>query len=279
MYIPRAWAKVSGDRRSADGRAFPVSVWGWGDDEASAKKGARERLQRVLERIYQGEPFPNKYAYGSRPLREEILQTFEGETSGELSAIVTRNTYGAQVLNAARLMFLDIELKALTCIQRILRLFGGASPEEAVLTRLRVTLEEYGKATFRVYRTASGLRLIAVDREFDPAGRDVQELMQTTGTDPAFSHLCLVQRSFRARLTPKPWRCNRSLPPGEHPRLDGELRSRFATWLSDYEEASMDYATCRYIETIGSGSPRGAAKRLLDLHDRMTRCSESLPLA
>jgi hypothetical protein len=140
-------------------------------------------------------------------------------------------------------------------------------------------LQQYGKATFRIYRTASGLRAMAIDRDFDPAGRDAQELMKATGTDPAFSQLCMVQRSFRARLTPKPWRCKSSNPPNEYPRPEGEPRSRFATWLKEYEERSKGYATCRYLETIGSGSARGGAGKLLELHDRLTRCGEPLPLA
>jgi hypothetical protein len=280
MHIPHVWAKVSADARFPDGQTHPVAVWGWGDDEASAKKGAADRLQRVLERIRCGETFPNRYGYGNRPLREEILQTFASATAGEPSAVLTRNSYGALVLNATRLLFLDIDLQPPSLAQRVLRIFGsGVAPEEAALAKLRDVLGHYGRATFRVYRTASGLRVMAIDRDFDPAGRDVQELMQATGTDPAFARLCQVQRSFRARLTPKPWRCYSSMPPGQHPRQDGELRQCFASWLTEYEKAAARFATCRYLETIGSGSPQGDAGPLQELHDRATRCGQSLPLA
>lgn len=279
MQIPRAWAKASADVRLPDGKTVPISIWGWGENDSSAKRSAADRLQRVLERIRRGEPFPDKYGYGSRPLREEILQTFESTTRNEPSAILTRNGYGAQVLNAARLLFLDIDLQPPSMIQRIRRIFGGSSAEDAALITLRESLRQYGRATFRIYRTASGLRAMAIDREFDPTGRDVQELMQATGTDPAFARLCLAQHSFRARLTPKPWRCNSPLPPGRHPRPDGEPQQSFASWLCEYEKASTRYATCRYIETIGSGSPKGDARRLSELHDQATRCDQSLPLA
>jgi hypothetical protein len=281
MHIPRAWAKASADGQTADGRTLPVSVWGWGEDEAGARKGAADRLQRLLERIRRGDPFPDKYSYGSRPLREEILGTIEGEVPGEPLALITRNSYGAQVLTASRLLFLDVDLNPPTFLQRVLRMFGAGrdSSEETVLARLRSVLQQYGKATFRIYRTASGLRAMAIDREFDPAGSDAQELMKATGTDPAFSRLCLAQRSFRARLTPKPWRCKISNPPSEYPRPEGEARRRFATWLKEYEDRSRGYATCRYLETIGNASPRGGAGKLLELHDRVARCSEPLPLA
>jgi len=279
MQIPRVWAKASAKAEFPDGRELPVAVWGWGEDEATAKSGAADRLRRVLERIRRGERFPHQYGYASRPLREEILQTFEGSVPGEPSAALTRNSYGAQVLNAARLLFLDVDLQPPTLAERVMRLFGKASAEETALVRLRNALQEYGRATFRVYRTASGLRAVAIDRDFDPAAGEVQELMQATSTDPAYSRLCLAQRSFRARLTPKPWRCKGSLPPGQHPRAEGEPRRRFAEWLNEYERRSAGYATCRYLEKVGSGSLKGDARRLLELHDKMTRCNEPLPLA
>ena len=279
MQIPRAWAKVSADGELPNGKEAPISVWGWGEDDSSARRNGADRLQRVLERIRRGEPFPDKYGYGSRPLREEILETFESETSSKPCAIVTRNGYGVRVLNAASLLFLDIDLQPPSLIERIKRLFGGISVEEKAIRTLRDALRNYGRATFRVYRTASGFRAMAIDREFEPKARDVQDLMRATSTDPAYARLCIVQGSFRARLTPKPWRCKILPPPGQHPRLDGELQRRFASWLSEYDRASPHYATCRYLETIGNGSPKGDRKRLVELHDRETRCNEALPLA
>ncbi len=279
MEIPRIWIKESADSRFPDGRTLPVTVWGWGETESGARRLAADRLQRVLLRIGRAETFPDRYAYGSRPLREEILQVFERDGATGVTAMLTRNGYGAQVLNTDRLLFLDIDVPRPTLMQRLLRGFRGPVHEEKVLNRLRDTLQQYGRATFRVYRTAAGFRAMAIDREFDPAGREARELMQTTGTDPAFARLCQVQRSFRARLTPKPWRCRMTLPPGQHPRSDDELRERFASWLGEYESASLRYATCRYLETIGRGQPTAAARPLLELHDRLTRCDEQRPLA
>ncbi len=91
--------------------------------------------------------------------------------------------------------------------------------------------------------------------------------------------LCVAQRSFRARLTPKPWRCDCSLPAAAHPRVDAAVHQGFADWVGAYEAAYTGYATCRYIETVGSGRPRGRSEDLIRLHDRMTRCNDPLPLA
>jgi hypothetical protein len=103
--------------------------------------------------------------------------------------------------------------------------------------------------------------------------------MRATGADPAYAKLCKVQGSFRARLTPKPWRCGSSTPPGRHPRSDADLRARFAEWLGDYERASSRYATCRFVETVGSDSPTSETRPLIEWHDKMARSGETLPLA
>ena len=53
------------------------------------------------------------------------------------------------------------------------------------------------------------------------------------------------------------------------------MRQRFAARLREFESVSTDYATCRYLETIGGDSPKGDAGRLLEVHDGATRCNET----
>jgi hypothetical protein len=153
---------------------------------------------------------------------------------------------------------------------------AAAAAVERLRDELRATAPDIG---FRLYRTAAGLRALAVDREFDPAGPEAQALMQRTGTDEAFARLCRSQESFRARLTPKHWRCACPKPPGEHPRTDERSRQEFAAWCQRYERAVEKHATCRYLETVGSGTPLPVLAPLIQLHDQATRCSEPLPLA
>jgi hypothetical protein len=279
MQIPRTWVKVSAVATLPDGGTAPVSVWGWGDNVASANQRGAERLQRAIERAQRKDFDRDSYEYGHRPLREEILRTFESSKQGEPTAIVTRNGYGALVLNAAKLLFLDIDFPMTNPLDSLRRLFGGPSIEDKTKQALVKALRESGLATFRVYRTAFGLRAIAIDREFDPTGEEAQALMRATHTDPSFARLCVIQRSFRARLTPKPWRCQISPPPGQHPREDSGVQQRFAEWLRGYEAAAASYATCRYVETIGNGTASAMASPLIALHDQITRCEESLPLA
>jgi hypothetical protein len=120
---------------------------------------------------------------------------------------------------------------------------------------------------------------MAIDREFTAEAPQTDQLLQLCGADPAFVQLCRVQKCFRARLTPKPWRCKFGLPPGQFPREDSGERQRFEKWLSGYEAACRGYATCQYLENVGTGSALNSLDPAIQLHDRMTRCREALPLA
>jgi len=51
--------------------------------------------------------------------------------------------------------------------------------DETALSRLREALRRFAMATFRVYRTAGGQRA-RIDREFEPEGREAQEIMAVT---------------------------------------------------------------------------------------------------
>jgi hypothetical protein len=273
MYVPRFWTKTKKEVDTEDGKRLLVA-WGFGEDEEKARTEAGRRLQRLTQRVTGGASEPDEYDYGDRPLREEILQVLGPD------AILTRNRHGAVVLNAARLLFLDLDRPPAGGLGILGRLFGKKDPEAAAIERVRTSLREAAPAvTFRLYRTAAGMRAIAVDREFDPAAAETQTLMQRTMTDPAFMHLCQVQKSFRARLTPKPWRCGCPKPPGEHPRLDEGEKREFAAWCKSYEGAIEDHATCRYLETVGNGSALAKLAPLIQVHDQATRCAEALPLA
>lgn len=274
MHVPRAWFKAEGTPEARADEEFTPSAWGWGDDEAEARGRAGERLRRIVERMRGAKSSDDEYEYDAHPLREEILQDLGPQ------ALLTRNRYGAVVLNAAGLLVLDVDLPPASAFQLLGRLFTKRDPAAEALARLRTSLREAAPATtFRLYRTAAGLRALALDREFDPAGEEAHALMQRTGTDKAFAHLCKKQKSFRARLTPKPWRCACPNPPGEHPRAAGPVRERFTAWCERYARAVERYATCRYLATVGTSPARPEFAPLIELHDRASRCDEPLPLA
>jgi hypothetical protein len=233
-----------------------------------------------LDRVRRGEALPKRYLYGARPIREEIIQEIPDAQASPL-AVLTRNRYGSLILNSARLLFIDVDLPPASPVAWLARLFGRGSPtsEQTVLDSLRAALAGFAPVTFRIYRTASGFRAMAIDREFAPEGPESERLLSRCAADPAFVQLCRAQKCFRARLTPKPWRCRYRLPPNQFPRESPAETTRFQEWLRGYEAACRGYATCRYVETVGSGAYLGALESAIRLHDSTTRCGDNLPLA
>jgi hypothetical protein len=144
---------------------------------------------------------------------------------------------------------------------------------------VKASLRDISSATFRIYRTAGGLRLLATDRLFQPGSSESEDIMKAVAADPAFVRLCRVQESFRARLTPKPWRCGSPLPPCRYPREDKFDKERFVARLAEYERNIANKGTCRLLEEVGSGWVHEQVQPILRLHDEATKVSTSLALA
>jgi hypothetical protein len=280
--VPRHWAKADGSVTDPRGKLYRLAVWGWSNDSvADAVAAARRRLADVRARLAKGE-LRDGYAYGTRPLREEIVRSLgEPGTAGE--AVVTRNGYGALVLNTAQVPFIDVDCAdPPSGLRRLLRLRPRSplrTPDEA-LARIRTACERRRRHAFRIYRTCAGFRVLVTDLILDPRSAAANDLLSDFSADEAFRRLCKLQGSFRARLTPKPWRVNLPRPPGEHPREQAETRAAFADWLTKYEAASERFATCRFLEPAGAGRAGADSRAIVEEHDRVTRAiAPQLPLA
>lgn len=281
MDIPRFWEKAEGAAEHPDGRPMELVSWGWSKESAAeARAKAGELLRQLQRRLREEGSEPGRYAYGARPVREEILRELP-DASGGLAAVVTRNVYGCEVLNTAQTLFIDVDLPPPTLGQRLGSWLGrrAADPVEARVGELRRILEADRWRAGRIYRTAAGLRVLVTDQLFEPASAEAEQLMTSLGVDPAYLLLCRVQKSFRARLTPKPWRCGADRPPGRHPREDPKIRQEFERWRARYEAAAAQWATCDLVTEFGSGRMKDEVAPLLRLHDEATRCGSGLPLA
>jgi len=263
MRIPKFWRRFEGDVEKPDGGALHVFAWGWSESSAGeADAHARERFQSMQQRVSSGLDLPKGYGYGSRPVREQILREMTG-AGGSVDALLTRNTYGSVVLNAARAMFIDVD---------------AAGAAARALDQVRGALPAAGLGSVRLYRTAGGFRLLATDRTFTPGSSEAEAAMRAVGADPQFVQLCKVQDSFRARLTPKPWRVGHPAPPGDFPR-DAHVQRAFDEWLQKYDRAAASKATCQFVETIGGDSVDPDVAPILALHDDQTKATTGLPLA
>jgi hypothetical protein len=290
MRIPLHWSKATAEGSDRKGRPVSFSCWrssdvGPEDAQQSALAAATRALQRLVESKLTG-----RYPYGDAPLREEVVQRFE-DSQGELYAAVTRNAYGALVLNAARVMFIDIDfpepwgkspwegLKILFA-----RLLGKSAPspdlqQEEVNRRLEEFLSQRRNWGIRVYRTLAGVRGLVTHELFDPAADATLAALEAVGADPLYVRLCKAQECFRARLTPKPWRCGHYVNRTAWPRDGAEQQRQFEQWLGAYMSGQSRYATCRYLGTLGSNAVHPEAETVIEVHDKITRCHEPLELA
>ncbi len=277
MLIPRYWAKTKGDATDPQGKKYALSIWGWSQEGVSdAVSVAQSRFREVVARLTRGEP-GDEYFYGRQPLREELIRTL-GEPGERTEALVTRNRYGALVLNTARLPFADIDSPPAGLGSGLFGFFKKDKTDPTLL-RIREAGARHARSTLRIYRTFAGYRVLAADLALDPKSESAQDFLAGFGSDPAFMKLCRIQGSFRARLTPKPWRLDLALPPNQYPRDEPAAQAEFDAWLKGYEQACSGFATCKFLESMGSTRPSSETLALVEEHDRMTRAQSDLPLA
>jgi len=298
MKIARYWIRGEAE---ADGRGgkFRAIARGWSDESMEAARlKAVAIARRVAERIAGGGS-GDRYPYGDRPLPEPLVREFSGSELGSSGttepvaagqwhssernedrsgpvplgrAIVTRNNYGALVLNTDRLMFVDVDRKTAPKTGMLSSLFGKPkTPAQDPLIEGMNTVTRRHKLAARLYETAAGYRLIITNAPFKPGSTDAEALLGEYNSDPLYVRLCRMQESFRARLTPKPWRCHFRPPPVEFPFETADARHKFENWEREYSSKAGAFATCRFVSELGSGSVDRGFKELIDYHDHETK--------
>ncbi|MBN2475307.1 MAG: hypothetical protein JXB62_11900 [Pirellulales bacterium] len=294
MRIPRYWAKGSAASgmpvtHPATGEAMEAfSCWGWSDvsvDEAQQR--GRQRAAALAEMIRRGTR-PDRYLYGDRPMREQILDQWNREDATTFAA-VTLNGYGCQVLNTASVMFVDVDLPEVPAMSafvgRLKRLLGnrGPSPRQQqasdALARVQEMIRADPRCGVRVYRTRGGLRYLLTHAHADPGAETTLRAMEVLGADPLYVRLCQVQECFRARLTPKPWRCGTQALRVRYPWQDPKAERAARDWIDAYSRKAERYATCLLIEQFGSTEMDEEIARVVEFHDAITKARSGLELA
>ncbi len=166
-------------------------------------------------------------------------------------------------------------------IARTLQKLGVAAQGGAdALARRRLTnfIATHPDWNVRVYRTPGGLRLLATHRPYDPKEPEVSEFFRSVAVDPVYARMCLNQNCFRARLTAKPWRiglASHMRPrPGVWPVAPERLSLR-TSWVSEYESRALPFASCRFVESLGSGVVHLRIQPVIELHDRESRSNDA----
>jgi hypothetical protein len=280
MKLARFWTRAAGEATGPGGNVR-VTSRGWSNDSVeAARANARDHAQKIAESIVSNQARGQHYSYGERPLPEPVLREFQPDGDGP-AAVVTRNAYGAVVLNTRDLMFVDIDRedrRSTGIVSGIRSLFGGSRSAPTVLADIQ-SVAEGNNLTGRVYKTAAGFRVMITNAVFQAGSHETEDLLRQFGADPLYIRLCRMQESFRARLTPKPWRCGWYAPPGTFPFETAEEQTRFQEWEIEYNSAIEGYATCLYMASFGSGTMAAGFEELVQYHDRETRAASVLPLA
>lgn len=306
--IPRHWAAVREVRSLPDGRELDLTVHGSSNDSPEdAQRDARERLERLVATGGPGRwNDGDREYYPDRRLPEELLQEVRSP-EGELIGAITRNRYGAAVLNTDAVLISDVDLVEETARDRppsprgglISRLFGSGSESapdderdpdafglqgpgprgehhERTVAQIDDFSRRHPELGVRTYRTRNGFRLLITGSGATPGSDRARELMGEVRSDELYMLLCRVHDTFRARLTPKPWRI--------HVDPFRDLGTRTAAddihhrWVEHYRAASQDVAVCRLLGATGP-TPTALEQQIIDLHDRAVRPESGLRLA
>ena len=276
MNFARFWSSLEIQVPARFGQAARVRVWGASDaDLESAARAARSRGAQALA-FFAGHA--RDYDYASDFIREEVIAEF-ADAQGERLAVITRNRYGALVLNTERVLFGDIDLPSENFLLRLCNRLGRrARDKHFYLERMRAFQAEHGEFVFQVYETRAGLRFMVVNREIGPEGAEVELMFKTLKVDRLYTRLCRSQLCFRARLTPKPWRIGLLRPPARFPFSTDLAQRSFNFWLAQYVAKSRNACAARRLERIGAAQVPASVQQVLDLHDRYA-CDDDASLA
>ncbi len=284
MNIPPFWTRLKRDGITATGWSFTSA--------AEAEERAVENCGKIAQQLAaEGFNARGNLYYSNRPVREQIIREFR-DAAGEQSAVITRNAYGSFVLNAARMLFVDVDLPKpppppnplVEIVKGWLGKKGdpppdGATVETEIITHARVWAHEHAPWSWRVYRTKAGLRFLAVHSEFALDSPLVRGAFDAIGADPLYRHLCTMQKCFRARLTPKAWRCDYPAMHVVWPFIDEAAEAKFKEWEAGYLARCRDWRTCQLLDTVGNNAADPHLAELIAVHDEITRIDADLPLA
>ena len=241
------------------------------EDADEALKAKEEKYRNFLQGGREKAPRDDDY---ETPIAEELCETLDEHNA------VTRNRYGAKVLNTNELLFLDIDEAPLRFREWAGSLIGRPVPD--VKARIFSRIEELaGKPEFegigfRVYETFRGVRLLlSTNAKSFLRSADMIPLFRKFGADPLYRDLCIRQNCCRARLTPKPARIGmKTLLKFRFPYKEEEKES-IREWLAEYEKKSENFAVCRLAARYGKRFTSPA----IEFHDRITGAEKRLPLA
>ena len=247
------------------------TIWGASNKSPeSAMQRAKERL-KIFEKLVKSE-FTDKSDYEYGFIREEVIEEILAD-DGSMLAVLTRNNYGAIVLNTETVMFGDVDVDE-EPPGFLGRLFGSVYKDKAFyINKIEQYQKDNPKLSIIVYETFAGLRFVITNRIYSMDKLDdlteMSQLFTALEVDPLYKHLCHQQQCFRARLTPKPWRINIERPPNRYPRSERRKINDFEKWLRGYKRESTSKTAVKLLKTFGNTQPHPEVRKVLEVHDKL----------
>ncbi|AHJ96436.1 hypothetical protein [Hymenobacter swuensis] len=288
MQLYSYWVRATLDCHDADGNFYHLVAYAGSDTSPDAARQTADQLLQARQARLLGNGELGEYPTGSVPLREQLIRRVYDPQGKELGAI-TRNRYGSLVLNAPRLMILDVDDYDLRqamprqpstvpfSFSRFLRnLFNPPPPlaplplpdaHDQLQLRLASWLQLHPEWNFRLYRTRLGFRLIVTHQFLAPDSPEAQAVFAAMRTDSLYVRLCEKQDCYRARLSPKPWRIGWMRPAHAFPHDTAEQRLQQQEWEQQYHARSETFAVCQWVGEYGSSHVCPGAETLITLHD------------
>lgn len=289
---PQFWQSAEREVLSPEGQSFWLTMWGWSTSSlAEARDVATQRIGEAAARIAAGR-IPSGGYYPRLPLREPQLADLVATDGSEaLLAVVTRNRYGAEVLNTDAPLIADVDLPDPRPAQPRTgwrAWFGSgidaelAANEDRNLADATERIDAFAAANpglgVRTYRTFAGLRVIVTGGDLPPGTPASEEVLAALDSDPVYVLLCATHKTYRARLTPKPWRCDWYAIDVSWPPTFTGSEGYAKRWEEGYAQHSRGFDTCRLLTTTGP-PPSAREQQVIDLHDAVSGASGSQPLA
>ena len=255
MIINRFWKRLQENAHIAR-KNFQIIAWGGSlISPQHAEIKAHEKLKQISEKLADS-PENWDYGYFHRDIREPIIKEHLNDDDKQ-EWVITRNRYGALILNCPQAMFVDIDFVPSGC------LFFGGKKKTDLIEDIKDVLDNI-RLKASIYETAGGYRLLILNRLFDPDSSESQNILEYFKSDNLYAQLCHAQQCYRARLSPKPYRINVDTPEISVLNIND---STTQNWVSHYEDQSQNFAVCRKIEDYGRGDIHEKIKPIQKIHD------------
>jgi hypothetical protein len=268
MRIFKFWKKET-KQLNIKGVLQPSTAYGGSNlSVEDAKKDAENRLQ-IAQDIINGVAQESYEA----DIVEEVIDEIDKDN------LITRNRYGALVLNAKNLMFIDIDDYQGSQPFSFSNLFGKKrkNKKELILSKIEKAAANpaYNNLGFRVYETFKGYRVIVSGKNFDPRSAESKNMMNAFCADNLYQYLCIKQNCYRARLTPKPYRMKFKAHKIIFPERTETQQAEYQQWVEQYNKESNNYSSCWFIANYGVNT----AGRVIQYHDKVTQATQHKKLA